>query len=264
MKRLRCTFLQRLLMVIVMCTTVMVQAEQVEPAVKTDPVVTNKKVNKVSYDKQTDQMDVAVEDSSLKSVLARLAQQSSIEVLFDDAADEKISVNVQANTLEDGLKQILKGRNSVMRYSRDSNKKLILVGVLVLPVGVANNGQAKSLLGMESEALSRARGEMTLDQMQKMDASTERWQARLNQLPAAKKEALVQRAEERFLKKVVAEKKRAERKQQSEKKRAEHTKKRELRREKSLQSLSPEQRAAFKEKGAASRKRMEEILLDNQ
>lgn len=262
MKRLRWSFFQQLLLVIVMCTTAAVQAGQVEPAVKTDPVEIDKKVNKVSYDKLTDKMDVVVVDSSLKSVLARLAQQSSVEVLFDDAADEKISVDVQTNTLEEGLKAILKGRNSVMRYSRDSDNKLLLVGVLVLPVGVADSGQAKSLRGMEREALSRARSELTLDQMQKMDTSTERWQARLNKLPAAKKEALLKKAEERNLKKIVGEKKRAERKQKSEKKRAERKEKREQRREKSLQGLTPEQRADFEARGAATRERMKSMMPD--
>lgn len=249
----RFTFLLRLLALFAFSAATAVQADQ---TTETSPA------DLVSYDKLTDHMNVMVEASSLKLVLARLAKQSSIEVLFDDAADEEISVDVQSNSLDEGLKHILKGRNHIMRYSKDSNGKLLLVGVLVLPVGEQDSGRAKRLLGMENEAYSRVRSEITLEQAQQMDAATERWQARLGELPTERREALIKSAEERFLKKVVREKNREERRKKINEERTAKTAKRRERREESLKHLDAEQRAAYEQKAAAAKESVRLMLQD--
>jgi len=86
----------------------------------------------VSYDKASDRLSVVADDASLKMVLGRIAQQSGIEVLFDDKAEESVSLDVQSETLESGLKQILRGRNHMMRYGRNDQQQQMLIGVMVL------------------------------------------------------------------------------------------------------------------------------------
>ena len=70
-------------------------------ASQTSDRVTTKKIpekttqiNNVSYDKVSDHLSVMTEAASLKLVLGRVAQLSGIEVLFDDQADEPLTINI--------------------------------------------------------------------------------------------------------------------------------------------------------------------------
>ena len=90
-------FLLQLLAFITISSTTLLHAEETSPS----------KI--VSYDKANDQLNVSAETVSLKRVLGKIAMKSGIEVLFDDKADEPLSINMQSVPLEHGIKQILKG-----------------------------------------------------------------------------------------------------------------------------------------------------------
>ena len=214
----------------------------------------------VHYDRQNDHLTVTAKAASLKSVLGRLAQQSGIEVLFDDKADEQVSINIQTDSLEDGLKHILKGSNHMLRYSRDDKEKLLLVGVVVLPVGEQDSSGAKRLIGIDSEAYHRARAELTHQQVQKMDKAGERWQARLNEMPDERRKALEKRVNERLLKKTKHDQERAEMLAKEKQLAAEEKAKELATREKALKRLDPDQRTVFEQRSAESREKMRLLL----
>ena len=216
----------------------------------------------VNYDKANDRLSVNADSVSLMSVLGRIAQKSGIEVLFDDQADETVSVDIQSESLEQALKRLLKGRNHSMRYSRDSQQKLLLVGVMVLPAGEQNSGRARRLMSIEHEAYYRASNPLSLEQQHKMDLANERWQARLSEFPPARREMLEKQVAARLRKQAERDQRRAEKrkidKQMSAQKKAERLKRREAR----YEGLDQEQRAAIEQRGNEAREHMKSILLD--
>jgi hypothetical protein len=210
----------------------------------------------VDYNKVSDQLSVTADRASLKAVLGRIAQQSGIEVMFDDMAEESVSANIQSETLESSLKNLLKGGNYMLRYSRDEQQKLLLIGVMVLPVGEQDTGRARRIMAMDQEAMNRARSQLSLAQTQQMDLSNERWQARLTELPPASREQLEKQVEKGLLKQAQREQQRAEKKKKYEQKSAEAQQKRQAKREEYLQSLSPEERSDFEQRSSAARQQV--------
>ena len=219
----------------------------------------------VTYDKASDHLSVSAEQASLKSVLRRISRLSGIEVLFDDAADEPLTINIESDSLEDGLKRMLKGSNTVYRYGRNDEDKLLLLGVTLLPVGEHVSNNARRLLSVENEAYHRGLSTpLTLLQQQQLDKTTERWQARLSEMPPARREALEKMVKERQLKQFKRDKRRYELAQRN-KKQAELAKAKKLAdREKFLQDLSPEQRAEFEARSAQAREKAKAIVLGGQ
>ena len=217
-------------------------------------------LTKVMYDRQSDHLTVSAEADSLKSVLGRIAQQSGIEVLFDDKADEQVSINIKSDSLEDGLKHILKGSNHMLRYSRDDKEKLLLIGVMVLPVGEQDSSHARRLIGIDNEAYHRAKAQLTHKQIEQMDKAGERWQARLNEMPTERRELLEKRVNERLLKRVKREQQDAEMREKEKQLDAERKIKREARREKAFKNVDPERRATFERRSEESREKMRLLL----
>jgi len=226
--------------------------------------VANNAVATVSYDKTSDQLSVVANSASLRQVLARIARQSGIEVLFDDMAEETISADIQSEALESGLKRLLNGRNYLMRYSRDEQQKLLLIGVMVLPVGEQDSGRARRLVGLDTEAYDRARSQLSLEQAQRIDVSNERWQARLSELPPESRDKLEKVVEQRLLKQAQYEQRQAEINKKQAQRRAEQQKKMREAEERSLQRLSPDEREAFEQRSRESRERIKAILFSGQ
>ncbi|MDH5387462.1 MAG: hypothetical protein OEY06_03315 [Gammaproteobacteria bacterium] len=221
-------------------------------------------VSKISYDRQTDDLSVTAEATTLKSVLGRIAQRTGIEVLFDDKADKPLSINIQSGSLEYGLKQILKGSNHMLSYSRDDKEKLLLIGVTVLPAGEQDSHQAKRLIGIEAEAYHRARAQLSHDQVAQMDKISERWQARLKEMPDELREALEKRTNERLLKKIKRDQEKAEMLEQERQMSAEDHASALATRQEAIGSLNPQQQTIFEQNSAASREQMRLLLQGNQ
>ena len=218
----------------------------------------------VRYDKASDQLSVTADSASLKSVLGAIARQSGIEVLFDDLAEELVSIDIQSETLESGLKHMLKGRNHMMRYSRDDQQKLLLIGVMVLPVGEQDSGRARRLVAMDHEAMYRARSELSLEQAQQIDVASERWQARLSELPPENREKLDKIVAADLLRQAQREQRHADRKKEHEQRVAKREKKFQEAQERVLKKYSQEQRSAYEQSRKEANEQMKAILLKEQ
>jgi hypothetical protein len=216
----------------------------------------------VSYDKASDRLNVVADEASLKTVLGRIAQQSGIEVLFDDMAEESVSLDVKSETLESGLKQILRGRNHMMRYGRNDQQQQILIGVMVLPVGESDSGRARRIVAMDDEAVYRARRTPSLEQVQRMDMASERWRVRLSELPPQAREKLEKNVEKKIRRQAQLDQRRAEKLKQRQQWMAEREAEQLKMKEKAFQSFSPEQRADYERRTAESRAQVKSILFD--
>lgn len=251
MKRLEPTStLLRLLAFIALSMASVVQADETTPSTM------------VSYDKTTDQLSVTAQAVSLKLVLGKIALKSGIEVLFDDEADEPLTINIQSVPLENGVKQILKGRNHALRYDRNDKGKLLLIGAMILPAGGQDQERAKPLVAMDDEAYHRAKSQLSLTQVEKLDAVNERWQARLSELPPERLQKIEERTAERLLNEAKQKERRIKRREENKQERAKLEKERLERREARLQHLNPDERAAYEQRDKAAREEMRLKLLN--
>ena len=228
----------------------------------------------VSYDRVSDQLSVSADTTSLKSVLGRVAALSGIEVLFDDQADAAVSIDFKSESLDAGLKRILKGRNSILRYSQDDSQddaaKLLLIGVTVLPAGEQDSGRAKRLLAMDDEAYDRARSEaynrassqLSQAQTQQLDMAAERWQARLAELPPERRAAMEKRVDARLLKQAQRDQQLAEKRKKMKQQAWEDRVAAEKSRQQALEALTPEQRTDFEQRGNAAREEVKALLFN--
>ena len=251
-------FLLRLLALITIGVTMAAQATAATAAQDTIPA------HIVSYDKANDSLRVSVDAAPLKRVLGRIAQQSGIEVMFDDMADTPVSVDIQASSLEEGVKRLLKGHNHMLRYSRDEQAKLLLIGVMVLPVGEQDTGRAKRLVGIEEEAFYRARNQLSIEQVQQMDRSVERWQARMSEMSPETRQRLEEKTAARVMRQLQNQRRHAEGLKKDMKALAKIEKKRKQQRELALKNLDPERRAAFEQDSKEASERMRVLLKSEQ
>jgi hypothetical protein len=202
----------------------------------------------VDYDRLSDRVMVRAEETQLKLLLKQIAAQSGIEVMFDDMADETVSVELQADSLERGLKQLLKGKNYLLRY-RDGGQKF-LIGVMVLPSGTEEGGRrdkARRVVSMDDEAFLRARSyQPTLEQVRQRDLTLERWQTRLNELPAEKRQALLDRLDKRLKRQAMQKQEWKEREARHKKALSEQRAARERAFDNRWSAVDPAEKEAFK------------------
>lgn len=252
MKQLEATsILLRLLIFFALIITTAVQADE------------NTSTAQVSYDKASNQLSIITDATSLKTVLGRIAFQSGIEVLFDDAADEPLSIDIQSVSLEDGVKQILKGRNHILSYEKNEKGKPLLIGVMVLPTGEQDTGRAKRLMAIEDEAYYRAKSQLSHEQVQQIDMASERWQTRLDRMPAERREVMEKRVNNRLLKEVVRKEQRTKRREKNKQEHAKREQERLKRQESMLERLDPDQRALFEQRRKVADEEMRTKLLND-
>jgi len=218
----------------------------------------------IRYDKVSDRLSVASESISLKYLLRQVAKHSGIEVEFDDLVDEQVAVNVSADSLERGLKQILKGRNYSFRYGRDKEDKKLLIALTVLPVGERGNGHARKLMPIEAEAYYRSRSQLSHEQVQHMDLLEQRWRSRLDTMPPDRREKVMEVVSANLLKKAQSEQRKKEQELKREKRKQERIAKRKQERELAWEGVAPEKRAAFEKQSNASGEYMRELIHNQQ
>ena len=73
----------------------------------------------IDYDKAADTLSLDVEKASLKTLLATIAMQSQIEVLFDERADREVTMQLEKRSLETGLENLLRESSYLFRYGED-------------------------------------------------------------------------------------------------------------------------------------------------
>lgn len=175
----------------------------------------------LKYDPNSDELSVTVEQGSLKAVLSRIAILSGIEVLMDPRVEQQISVAIEKQPLESGLKQLVRGMNSVFRYdnAETENSKPLLVGLNLLPRSDADESMLQPVLDIEGEAMLRTMTQRSQATENKL--VVQRWEQRLEQLPADYREHIVNVAQEQRRKLEERREFRKLRQQQSELKRLE-------------------------------------------
>ena len=190
-------------------------------AILASPTSNQQKHTLITYDKTNDLVSVNAKETSLKLILKKIAQQSSLEVLFDDEADETISITLKAQTLAKAIDNILRGKNHLLQYTNTSNNNTTLTSVIVLPTGKSDTKSAKRLNNINNEAFYQASRNLSLEQSNKIDSALERWNARLKRMTPDEQQELKDRAKKRAVAKQLAqkrhEKQREKRKLQEEK-----------------------------------------------
>ncbi len=208
---------------------------QAEDAIDTRPVV--------KYDKVQDSLSLTAEDVSLRHLLALIAMQSHIEVLFDDLAEQTISMTLEDRPLESALKTLLRGSSYAFRYNKGEDDKLLLIGVKVLPEGGGNNAQP--LLHAAGEAFMHEKNNrlLSIEEQARQDAYNQRWLSRLAEMPPAIREKVTEHAKQRI---ADQDKRAAERAARSKKKKAQREARKAERKQKRQQefdAMSEEEQA---------------------
>ena len=217
----------------------------------------------IDYDKVSDHLSINAENASLKAVLARVAKLSGIEVLFDDAADESVNINIQSESLDAGLKILLKGRNSALRYSRDKNNSLLIIGVTVLPAGVQGGGHAKRTRSLHAEAYERASVVLTHEQLQEIDIARQRWLVRKGEMSPERREKVEARVNARLEKKAIRKQERAERKKAKSERRAKSEAERQAIKARRLEHLTAEELDEYNQVRAEAREQVRVQMFGN-
>jgi len=222
----------------------------------------------VKYDNKTDFLAVSANGASLQRVLNQIAKYSGIEVIFIDEADLDVNVDfdIQSDTLEQGLKDVLKGQNYLLRYKAGTVPRL-LIGVMILPVGEDgnqrdHNNRGKRTVRLDDEAYYRAKNQMTLKQVEEINRTRERWDARLSELPPETKDKMKKHVESRLKEKVLRDQRAAEWKEKRDKRAAARKARMTEMREKGLQEMSAEDRAALNKSREQAKQEMRVILFD--
>jgi len=174
----------------------------------------------ISYNKSNDRLTVDIENISLKLLLGKISIQTGMEVLFDDAAEEKLSIEIGPVPLEQGLKNILRNRNFIFRYQKDEKENQFLVGVLVLPEGAHDTGRAKRVIAIDNEAYNRTLSQMSLEQVNNIDKANERWQLRMKNMSPERRAAMENRIKKRIVSSEIRKQKRDEKQKIREQRRA--------------------------------------------
>jgi len=222
----------------------------------------------VKYDNNTDFFAVSANGVSLQRVLNQIAKYSGIEVIFIDEADVDVNVDldIQSDTLEQGLKDVLKGQNYLLRYKADAVPRL-LIGVMILPAGEDGSqrdhkNRGKRTVRLDDEAYYRAKNQMTLKQVEEINRTRERWDARLSELPPEIKDKMKKHVESRLKENVLRDQRAAERKKKRDNRAAARKARMIEMREKSLQEMSTEDRAALEKNREQAKQEMRVILFD--
>lgn len=199
----------------------------------------------VLYDKQKDTLNMNVTDMSLKRLLATIAIQSHIEVLFDDGAEQSISMAFDDAPLQKALENLLRGSSYAFRYTRDNNDRALLIGVTVLPEGDTGDGNAQSLLHAPGETFMHEKNKrsQSIEQYERQEAYNQRWQARLKEMSDEVREKAEKHAADRM--KALDEKNaaREKRAQEAKEKREAFKGERKAQRQQQFEQLSPEEQA---------------------
>lgn len=217
----------------------------------------------VSYDKKTDLISVNAENAPLKSVLRKIAQQTSLEVLFDNDANENISITLRSLSLQKAIANILRGKNHLLQYTNTDNHSTTLTSIIVLPSGKSDTKNAKRLNNISREALYQASKNLTLKQSNEIDRSLERWSARLSRMPAEKRKELEERAKKRVFAKEQAMKLRQHKRAIKDQKQEKHAQFVASRQAEENQYLSEEQISQEHQRQQQIRDQMKQLLVPN-
>lgn len=189
---------------------------------------------KVDYDKTQDMLTVQATNASLKQILGRIAQLTSMEFQMHPDAEQQVSFDIKQQKLQPALKSMLREFSTVLIYDSVAGQpdRKILTAMHVLPTGEYDASGLQPVLNLGGEvfmhqrrlARQSERARPPSDHASILEISDMRWQARLAKLPEQEREELLERAQDK-IDKQAAEK--AARKQKREARKVESEKNRE-------------------------------------
>jgi len=162
------------------------------------------------YNRSSNTLKLNVLNIELKQLLTTIAYKTGLEILFDDKANEKVSLTVKDQPLQQALKNILRGKNYSFHYSKTKNQTL-LTSLTVLPSNTNSKRDAFLLNKVSKEATLYTRQNLSLDQSNRLDIALERWNSRLARLNPEQKDSLEQNAIKRIKTEDTLNKRREER-----------------------------------------------------
>ncbi|MBI3772433.1 MAG: hypothetical protein HY272_07020 [Gammaproteobacteria bacterium] len=148
----------------------------------------------IRYDLKQDRLSIQAQDVALKTIMTRIAFVSGIEVMIDPAVDRTVSANFKDESLEEGIRRITRGLNTIYQYSsKKPNSKSLLIGARLLPSGKSDTSALVPVMSLEQEAVIR-----TMNQAGVAQQGTrlhERWNLRLQNLPSAQRQYVLDSAQ---------------------------------------------------------------------
>ncbi len=195
---------------------------------------TNVSPVKVDYDKTQDMLTVQATNASLKQILGRIAQLTSMEFQMHPDAEQQVSFDIKQQKLQPALKSMLREFSTVLIYDSAVGQpdRKILIAMHVLPMGEYDASGLQPVLNLAGEvymhqrrlARQSERARPPGDHESILEISDMRWRARLAKMPEQKREEMLERAQNKIDSQTA---RKAKRKQKREENKAEGKKNRE-------------------------------------
>lgn len=148
----------------------------------------------ILYDIKQDRLSIQAQDVPLKAIMSRIAFVSGIEVMIDPAADRNVSANFKNESLEEGIRRVTRGLNAIYQYTdKKSGAKSLLIGARLLPPGKSDPSALVPVMSLEQEAVIRTMNQAGV--AQKGTRLHQRWNLRLQNLPLAQRQHVLDSAQ---------------------------------------------------------------------
>lgn len=148
----------------------------------------------ILYDIKQDQLSIQAQDVPLKTIMSRIALVSGIEVMIDPATDRNVSANFKDESLEEGIRRLTRGLNTIYQYSdRKPDARSLLISAQLLPMGKNDRSALVPVMSLEQEAVIRTMNQAGV--AQKGTRLHQRWNLRLQNLPPAQRQHVLDSAQ---------------------------------------------------------------------
>lgn len=120
---------------------------------------TNASPVKIDYDKTQDMLTVQATNASLKQILGRIAQLTSMEFLMHPDAEQQVSFDIKQQKLQPALKSMLREFSTVLVYDSVAGQpdRKILTAMHVLPMGEYDASGLQPVLNLGGEVYMHQR-----------------------------------------------------------------------------------------------------------
>lgn len=228
---------------------------------------------KVTYDKTQDLISVQATNASLKQILGRIAQLTSMEFQMHPDAEQQVSFDIKQQKLQPALKSMLREFSTVLMYGNVEGQpdRKILTAMHVLPMGEYDAGGLQPVLNLDGEVFMHQRRNARQSERARppsnresvLEVSDMRWRARLAKLPEQEREEMIERAQNKIDKqaaeKAARKQERETRKTESEKNRENRVAKKQLKLDKLKQSDPEGYEARVQAREAAVQQTLNEL-----
>lgn len=212
----------------------------------------------ISYDRQTDEIALQVEDMPLSELLARIGVLAGLDVRLDPALEQSISHTLPAQPLQQALKDLAKSYrlNYIMQHGELRDGKRDLLAFYLLRDGHMSAADLVPLVSAQYEALVNMDRQSSNQQVSE-ERSWQRWRARFDRLPEQDRQYMEAQFHRKMQKRAEKAAKKARSREAREQRRAEKQAERDAR-EARLRERDPEAFQRREENREARRQRLME------